>query len=246
MKHWIFCIVMILSGSLAASQPNAQELLAQSDRARGAAAGTMGLTWVANVTVQENGVKNEILYEIKVRGDDALAIAKAPPRQKGETILFNDRVLWFVKPGLKKPVSVSARQRLVGQMSNGDIASTRYARDYEPSFDGDENVNGQPAWRLELKAKAKNVTYDRIRYWVTKKDFLAVKADFLTLEGKVFKSATFEYRSVLAVAGKKVPFVSEMRIVDAAKSENYSLIKYQEPREVQLSASEFNVNNLLR
>ena len=106
---------------------------------------------------------------MKARGDDALVEALAPARYKGEIMLFNDRTIWFVKPGLRKPVSISARQRLTGLAANGDIASTNYARDYEGTIVGEEAVDGDPAWKLELKARAKNVTYDRIRSWISKK-----------------------------------------------------------------------------
>lgn len=226
--------------------PPAADLLAESDRSRGAAQETQGLTWTADVENLEDGNKSEITYTIKVKGNDAIAEAIAPARQKGEIILFNDRVLWFVKPGLKKPVSISPRQKLVGQTANGDIASTQYARDYEGQLVGEETLNGKAAWILELKAKGKNVTYDQIRYWISKADKLAIKAEFLTLTGEIFKSAEFKYTNNLKIGGKTYPFVSEMIITDAAKKENKSTVKYREPKETPLSSSMFNVNNLMR
>ena len=83
------------------------------------------------VSSTENGESSNVTYEVKVLGTDALAEVKSPPRQKGELVLFNDRTLWFFKPGLRKPVNISPRQKLIGQAANGDIASTQYARDYE-------------------------------------------------------------------------------------------------------------------
>ncbi len=246
----IFFTISFLITSLAFAKdpvkPTADELLSASDRSRGAAKESEGLTWTAEVENIEDGVKSEVTYTIKIRGNDAIAEATAPARQKGETILFNDRVLWFVKPGLKKPVSISPRQRLAGQTANGDIASTQYARDYEAQIAGEETVNGKPAWKLELKAKAKNVTYDRIRYWVSKNDKLAVKAEFLTLTGEVFKIAEFKYDNTGKIGGKTFPFISEMMITDATRKENKSTVKYKEPKEAAFPVSIFNVNNLMR
>ena len=39
----------------------------------------------------------------------------SPARQKGEIIMFNDRILWFYKPGLRKPVSISPAKNSWGK-----------------------------------------------------------------------------------------------------------------------------------
>jgi outer membrane lipoprotein-sorting protein len=227
-------------------KPRAEELLQASDRARGAAASTKGLIWGADIETNEGGGKNQVTYEIRARGNDAIAKVLAPARQKGEVMLFNDRTLWFVKPGLKKPVSISPRQRLMGQAANGDIASTQYVRDYEGTIQGEEVVNGIATWRLDLQARAKNVTYDKIRYWINKEKRLGVKAEFLTVGGEVFKIAEFKYQNSISIAEKKFPFVSEMVIRDANDKNNVTRIQYKEPKETENQPSLFNVNNLLR
>lgn len=230
----------------AAEKPPAEDLLAATDRSRGAAAALEGLTWTADLKTNEAGTSSQIAYEIKARGNDALVKVLSPPRQKGELLLFNDRALWFLKPGLQKPVSISPRQRLMGQAANGDIASTQYARDYDGKIVGEESVNGVAAWKMELKAKAKNVTYDKIIYWVSKADRLAVKAEFLTVSGDVFKSAEFKYGNSIVIAGKSYPFISEMKIQDAVNKENVTVIQYGKAKEASLQKSLFNVNNLAR
>jgi outer membrane lipoprotein-sorting protein len=169
-----------------------------------------------------------------------------PARQKDEIILFNDRNLWFYKPGLRKPVSISARQKLVGQAANGDIASTNYARDYEATSIAEDQLNGEDFWKLELKAVATDVTYDRIRYWISKDKMLASKAEFLTVSGQVFKVAGFLYKNSVTLNGKSFPFVSKMRIQDAHNKLNVTTIDYQEPREETHPPAIFNVNNLIK
>jgi len=227
-------------------KPSAEELLQASDRARGAAVSSQGLIWSADIDTVEAGSKNQVTYEIRARGNDAIAKVVAPARQKGEIMLFNDRTLWFVKPGLKKPVSISPRQRLMGQAANGDIASTQYVRDYDGTIQGEELINGVASWRLDLQARAKNVTYDKIRYWISKETRLGVKVEFLTVSGDVFKTAELKYQNSITIAGKKYPFVSEMVIRDASDKNNVTRIQYKEPKESENPPSLFNVNNLLR
>ncbi|HEY8278863.1 MAG TPA: outer membrane lipoprotein-sorting protein [Bdellovibrionota bacterium] len=226
--------------------PAPAELLTTSDRARGAAQKLEGLSWTSEVESEEGGNHTKIIYGVKILRTDALAEVKDPPRQKGEVVLFNDRTLWFFKPGLKKPVNISPRQKLIGQAANGDIASTQYARDYEATSAGEDKVQGKDCWKLELKAKAKNVTYDRIRYWVSKKDQVAVKAEFLTLSGEPFKSAEFQYNNSIKIGGGTYPFVSKMTIRDAVNASNVTTINYKDPREETHSSAIFNVNRLMR
>jgi hypothetical protein len=224
--------------------PSAEDLLKAADRARGAA--EEGIAWDAKVDTMDDGNASSVRYLIKVKGKDALAEATDPPRNKGEMLLFNDRNIWFFKPGLKKPVAISARQRLLGQAANGDIASTNYYRDYDGKLVGEDVVDGTPAYRLELKAKAKNVTYDGIRYWISKKDRVGVKGEFLTVGGDVFKTATFEYKNVMKKGAETYPFVSKMRIVSATKPADWTEIDYESPKSAAHPDSIFNVNNLLR
>lgn len=225
--------------------PPAQDLLKDSDRARGSIGG--GVSWELDLDTLDDGTTAKVHYMVKAKGNDALSEATEPPRNKGETMLFNDRNIWFFKPGLRKPVAISARQKLMGQAANGDIASTNYFRDYEGKIVGEEKIDGLACWKLELKARAKNVTYDGIRYWISKDARLGIKAEFLTVSGEMFKSATIEYKNKIRVdGGKEEPFVSKMIILDPLKPANKTTLSFQSPRAEAHSDSLFNVNNIVR
>jgi hypothetical protein len=228
----------------AADAPSAEVLLRDSDRARGGL--EEGITWSVELEAREDGSVTRRSFLVKARGDDALAESTAPPRNKGEIILFNDRTMWFVKPGLRKPVSISARQRLSGEAANGDITSTRYARDYEGAIVGDEEVGGEPAWKLELRARATSATYDRIRYWISKRRHLGVKAEFLTVSGEVFKTATFEYENRARLRGETFDVVSRMTIRDAMGAGNVTVLTFGPPRAERHPPAIFNVNDVAR
>lgn len=246
MKKILISLMLLFNTSLAFSADSeALALLKRSDEARGSL-GDDGLEWKVTIQVTEAGESSEREFNVKAQGNDSIAESLAPQRNKGEVFLFNDRTMWFFKPSLKKPVSISARQRLSGQAANGDIATTNYARDYEPTIESSDQVNKEPCKVLMLKSKEKNTTYDQIRYWVSVKTGRAMKAEFLTLQGKVFKTATFEYDNKVSRKGKDIPFVSRMTITDALNAENKSILMYARPQISKFSSSIFNVNNLSR
>ena len=221
-----------------------QELLKASDRARGSLEG--GLTWDSEVTTVEDSETSVRKFKIRAKGVNANVEALEPARNKGEIYLFNDRTMWFFKPALKKPVAISSRQKLTGQAAIGDIASTHYARDYTPTLEKTETINGEKVYVLMLKAKANNLTYDKIRYWISDKTKRAIKAEFLTLQGVPFKVATLEYNNKVSVNGKSVDFVSKMEISDAKFDKNKSILRYINPRMEEHKETIFNVNNLKR
>ncbi|HET8540977.1 MAG TPA: outer membrane lipoprotein-sorting protein, partial [Anaeromyxobacter sp.] len=234
-----------LAGAPPAGAPDAASLLRASDRARGGL--EKGVTWTLGLESTEEGVTTSRSMIVRARGNDALVDTLAPPRRKGEVYLFNDRTIWFVKPGLRRPVAISARQRLQGEASNGDVASTNYARDYEGAVVGEDAVDGEPAWRLELTARTKDVTYDRIRYWISKKRRLGVKAEFLTVSGDLFKTAVIEYGPrVREPGGAEVDFPSRVTIRDAMGAGNVTVLAYESPRAERHPPAIFNVNNVAR
>ena len=71
---------------------------------------------------------------IKAAGEASLVETLAPLNSKGARMLQVERNMWLTKPGLKKPVPISPRQRLSGQAAIGDIAATNYAKDYSAAF----------------------------------------------------------------------------------------------------------------
>ncbi len=242
MKYLMALMFLVLS--VPAFADLASDLLKASDQGRGGV--TEGLTWNIEITTTEEGETSTREFLVKAKGHDAYVEATAPARNKGEVYLFNDRNMWFYKPTVKKPVGISSRQKLTGQAANGDIASTHYARDYTATLEKTDLLRGEKMHVLFLKAKAPNLTYDQIRYWVSDQSKLAKKAEFLNLQGQTLKVGEMEYDNTVTLQGKKIPFVSQLTITDAKFPENKSVIRYRSPRLEDHSATLFNVNRLSR
>ena len=236
-----FCTLFFTLSVSAEMSP--QEILSSADRARG---NVEGIEWGIRMVSKERGRTRTRQMIVKVRDLNSLAEFTAPAKVKGQKVLMIDRNMWFVKPGLRKPVPISPRQKLMGQASNGDIASTNYAGDYEVEKMTEEPVDGVACYLFDLVASSKKVTYDRIRYWVSKKRLVGVKAAFFTVSGKMFKSATFEYDNRITVKDKERPFVSKMIITNAVIRADVTTMIYSKVRVKRIPDSAFNLNLLMR
>lgn len=235
--------IIMLSASLqAVSASDPQTLLANSDRARGG--GLPGIVWEINLVSSENGeVQDEQNLEVKAIEDASVAETLRPPRFKGSKLLQVGRNMWITRPGLSKPIPISPRQRLSGMASNGDVAATNYVADYKPKLIGEDTVQNEKCYILELKAKHKRTTYDRVRYWIAANREVGVKAEFYSLSGKLMKVADFDYNNSIAYAGKTFPFVSRMTIKDALLDAKTTM-EYGTVTVRAIPASEFDLGQI--
>ncbi len=221
-----------------------KEILRASDRARG---NIGGIVWHIQITTNEDGAKESRGMTVKVKGNNTLARFTSPANMNDRMVLMVDRNMWFIRSGLKKPVSLSPRQKLMGDAANGDIASTNYVEDYEAVLLGEETVRNEPCYVLDLKAANKNVTYDRIKYWVSKERLVGVQADFYTVSGKLFKTAEFKYENHVRIeTGEDIPFVSELIIHDAIQKDRITTMTYSNIKIEPIPDSTFNLNVLVR
>ena len=236
-------LILSLCTTLAAA-PDPAQLLQRADQARGG--GLPGLVWeirLHNSGSQTNEDDPPMRLLIKAAGEASLVETLEPLNSKGARKLQVERNMWLTKPGLKKPVPISPRQRLSGQAAIGDIAATNYAKDYSAAFLREEAVDGERCYLLQLAAKTRQSTYDRVLYWISAERGTAVQAEFQSLSGKKLKSAQFDYGNHLEAQGRTVPFVSRMVISDALTDAKTTL-EYSRIVVKAVPASTFDVSHL--
>jgi len=237
-------LLFVVSRFAYGSDPSVKEILKSSDRARG---NLEGIVWNITMTTNEEGSRESRGLNVKVKGNNTLARFTSPANMNDRMVLMVDRNMWFIRSGLKKPVSLSPRQKLMGDAANGDIASTNYAEDYDASLVGTEKVGTEECFVLDLKAANKSVTYDRIKYWVSKERLVGVKAEFYTLSGKLFKTAEFKYDNRVKVStGEEMLFISELLIRDAIQKDRTTTMTYSNIKVEPIPDTPFNLNLLVR
>lgn len=222
--------------------PDTHNILISSDQARGG--GLPGIVWEIKLASRDGDrVDEPQRLVVKASDDSSVAEVFEPVRSKGSKILQVENNMWLTKPGLSKPIPISPRQRMSGQASNGDIAATNYAGDYDAQLVDTESVEGEPCHVLDLKAKHKRATYDKIRYWVSVKRGVGVKAEFQSVSGKLLKTANFEYKSTIEHDGRRIPFISKMTIRDALIDAE-TVMEFGSVKVKRVAASEFDLGQM--
>ncbi|MBA4393580.1 MAG: outer membrane lipoprotein-sorting protein [Desulfobacca sp.] len=237
-----FCFIGVPTPSLQAAM-SPQEILAKADEARGNAE---GIEWEIQIESFEGGREQQRTIRVTARSFNSLAEFLAPANVKGQKLLMLDRNMWFAKPGLSKAVPISPRQKLMGGAANGDIASTNYAGDYKIAHASEETVGGEKCHLFDLMAADKKATYDRIKYWISKERLVGVKAEFYTVSGKMFKTATFEYNNSISIDGQPRAFISKMVITSAIIKEDITTMHYRKASIKKVPDSIFNLNLLVK
>jgi outer membrane lipoprotein-sorting protein len=214
----LFLITCALVGH--AATPDADALLKHSDTYRN---GWPAYTLRVKITNYESDKSDEeSLYQVSQKGADKTYVEFMSPRDKGRHLLMLGDDMWIYLPDTSRPVRITPLERLSGDASNGDIARTNYAVDYSAAYVRDEKVGSENCYVLDLTAKRKGATYQRILYWVRVEDARPVRAEFYLTSGKHIKSATFdEY----APSGGKV-LLRRLTLYDEIRRNSHSVLEY--------------------
>lgn len=232
-------LLLLVPGAVHALTPD--ELVRKADEGR---MPQLSLVFTATVRESGSGPAKETRYEVssKPQGKDAysLAVTRFPERLAGRKLLMRGNDLWLYLPTLKRPTRISFRERLTGEVSNGDISRTNFSGDYKAVQTGTESVGGRACIRLGLTAVSKDVTYSRIDYWIDARSYLPVKAAFYALSGKLLK--TGEYSGMKTVLG--APRMTQLTIRDALQPSRQSVVIFSAFRSQELPDELFNKESL--
>jgi outer membrane lipoprotein-sorting protein len=217
---FLVCCAVVCRAATPGSAPDAMELLKKSDTYRN---GWPSFVLRVKITNYEAGKPDEeALYEVSQKGSEKTYVEFLSPRDKGRHLLMLADDMWIYLPDTSRPVRITPLERLSGDASNGDVARTNYAEDYTPVYLRTEKVGSEPCYVLELTAKRKGATYQRIEYWVRAEDARPVKAEFYLTSGKHIKSATFdEYANY---DGKMQ--LHKLTLYDQIRHNSHSVLEY--------------------
>jgi len=217
----------------AMAAPNAGDILAASDAIR-----NPGKPFSVTVTLTEFQAGKQVdtntltSYSRAQQQDGQFASLirfVLPARDAGKLMLKNGNDMWFYDPTSKASVRLSPQQRLLGQASNGDVATVNLAKDYTATLAGEEEIkNGEritrKAYKLALKAAAPDATYASINMWVDAENNRPIKARFYAESSRLLKTAY--YRRYQPQLGAERP--TETVIIDGLDPKSVTIMRFSD------------------
>ena len=200
-------------------------------------------SFVIDVEVVSHRPKETQSSIFKVFGqglDKSLVEFVAPASDRGRYLLMLRDAMWIYMPNTSKPIRISPLQRLMGEASNGDVARTNYSVDYIPAMAGEENLGEVPTYILDLKAKDTDLSYTRVRLWVSKRTYEPIQAEFYVVSGMLMKKAYFREFGIMNGART----VTKIDIHDVRRKGYWTELKYANLQVKKVSEKLFNKNYL--
>jgi len=219
----LFLVAISCVGTLRAEESkvvDAEALLKRSDSFRN---GWPSYVLKVKITNYESDKSDEEkLYTVSQKGTDRTYVEFMSPRDKGRHLLMLGDDMWIYLPDTSRPIRITPLERLSGDASNGDVARTNYAVDYSPVYLRTEKQGSEQCFVLELKARRKGATYQRILYWLRVEDARPVRAEFFLTSGKHIKTATFD--DYAPSAGKML--LRRLTLYDEIRHNSHSVLEY--------------------
>ena len=138
------------------------------------------------INIEPDGDRKEfVLYTVKKGKDSVVALFLDPPSEKGRSSLRQGENMWLYIPNVGKPLRITSLQSVVGGVfNNSDLLRLDYSTEYNASSVVEENNQ----YIIELKAKNRNVAYDRLKMWVDKKLKVPLTIEAYAASGLLIKT----------------------------------------------------------
>ncbi len=233
MKNFALLLLsFVLAAGHAFAAPSADEILVASDAIR-----NPGRDFSITVTLTEFQAGKQIDTSTLVSYSrsqpngqfSSLVRFVLPARDAGKLMLKNGNDMWFYDPVSKASVRLSAQQRLLGQASNGDVATVNLAKDYKATLIATEDIqDGErktcKAHKLALAATSPDVTYASIEMWVDAGNSRPIKARFFAESARLLKTAY--YRRFQPQLGLERP--TETVIIDGLNPQSVTIMRFSD------------------
>lgn len=187
-KRLSFIFLAILPASSFIFSQTASEIVNKWDKARSyPSAKIEGV-----ITVQDQFKITNTSFINYSRGDVDTLIEFTSGQEKGQKILRSESEIRLFYPDSDRTIILKGaqlRQSILGSdISYEDLTSIKKTEDeYDTTLLGEEIVNGQPAWKIDLKGKVKGLAYPNQIVWISKKDPVALKAQYFSSSNKLLK-----------------------------------------------------------
>jgi len=240
MKYFLLPLILFLTPT-AYGAVSVESLIDQVDQYRGYPESPFEVTLLVH-SKRPNKPVQKYKLAVKVKGEKSIVKFLAPARQKGRAILKEGNNMWFHIPRTRRVIRISPTQRLLGEASNGDVASTNFKNDYTAELVGEETVEKTLSYKLHLKATSRKINYATIDLWIDKSTGKPVKSNHYAISGKLLKVAFYKAFQNTE-SGEKL---HKLLLVNPLRKGQYTWMIYNNYKQVNLPDQLFRKESLNR
>lgn len=148
---------------------------------------------VSSMIIKGRRTTRTIKSKSWIQGDEkSFTEYLAPAREKGVKMLKLGNKLWIYYPRADRIVNISGhmlRRSVMGSdMSYEDMMERRSTEEtYNAVIEGEEKIGDRLTWRINMTAKVKDVAYQKVKIWIDKERYIALKQEFYAASGKLLK-----------------------------------------------------------
>jgi outer membrane lipoprotein-sorting protein len=180
--------LLLLAGDIMAG-PTAMEVIKKMDALQNADNQII----TSSMTIKGRRATRTIESKSWILGDEkSFTEYLAPAREKGTKMLKVGDKLWIYYPRADRVVNISGhmlRRSVMGSdMSYEDMMERRSTEEtYNAVIEGEEKVGERLTYRILMNAKVDDVAYQKVRIWIDKTRYIALKQELYATSGKLLK-----------------------------------------------------------
>jgi hypothetical protein len=218
-RNTLFAVSLALIASTANATADIPALLKEADAYRLSGSAQQVETVVE--LYKAGRLDKERRYTVFLKSGRRSLVIMRSPADAGQKVLMLGDDFWQIMPQSQRPIRITPIQKLLGDASAGDIATMTWSEDYVGSVTGKTTVDGTPCLKLDLTAKTRGVSYQRVELYLAEADHRPLRADLYVASDKLAKKATFALETI---DGR--PQVAAMVLADMIQTGRETRIRY--------------------
>ena len=245
LPHIGACLLFMFFFAEVNGQPTATEIVKKADeKMRGEKSSESTMT----MKIVRPSWTRSVSFKTWTLGTDySLVYITAPAKEKGQSFLKRKNEMWNWNPAInrviKLPPSMLAQGWMGSDFTNDDMLNqSSIVVDYTHAFSGNENISGKDCYKITLTPKEDApVVWGRVILWISKNDYLQLKAEYYDEDGYLVKTETGS--DIKTMDGRVL--ATRFELVPADKKGNLTIVTLDAIKfNVSLAESFFSQQNL--
>jgi len=237
-------LLLFLAAAFAGSAQDIKEIVRKSDeKFRGtSSSGTFSMTierptWSRTISMKSWALGTEY----------SLIYVTAPAKEKGQVFLKRGNEMWNWVPSIERmvkiPPSMMMQSWMGSDFTNDDLVrESSIVKDYTHKLVGEETIADYPCYKIELTAlENAPVVWGKVLMWVSKKDYLWLKAEFYDEEGSLVNTEILS--DIKKMDDRVIP--TRMEMIPADKKGQKTIMIFENTDfDVPLKEDFFSIQNM--